>query len=68
MEPQANLKKQRTAKMKNKLLEIKKKELSDMLNIILDSTEETINKLEVRSKGITPGAARRNKELENTNI
>lgn len=39
-----------------------------MLNIILDSTEETINKLEVRSKGITPGAARRNKELENTNI
>lgn len=38
-----------------------------MLNIILDSTEETINKLEVRSKGITQGTARRN-ELENTSI
>lgn len=44
-----------------------KKKSSDMLNIILDSTEETINKLEVRSKGITQCTARRN-ELENTSI
>lgn len=39
-----------------------------MLNIVLDLTEETINKLEVRSKGITPCTAGRNKELENTDI
>lgn len=41
MEPQADLKKKTMLKMKNMLLEIKKK-TSDMLNIILDSTEETV--------------------------
>ena len=39
-----------------------------MLNIILDSAEETIHKLEARYKEIIHCAARRNKVLENINI
>lgn len=39
----------------------------DMLNIILDSAEKTVNQLEAKSKEMTQYVARSNELLEDTN-
>lgn len=70
MEPQTDLKKKQVELLDEKYVtcNLKKEKPLDMLNIILDSAEETIHKREARYKEITQCAARRNKVLENTNI